>query len=62
MKDYQIVCRQGKDLKEVIQALEESVQKNLKFDWEPQGGVCVTKEEYSSEDWYTAYQAMTKNE
>lgn len=62
MKDYQIVWGQGTKPDEATENLEEYVQKQLEFGWEPQGGVCVTKEKFFSDNWYKAFQAMIKNE
>lgn len=66
MKDYQIVRGKGAKPSEAIEELEKDVQRALKKGWEPQGGLCVTieEEEYCTRryKWYTACQAMTKNE
>lgn len=62
MKDYQIVRGQGAEPSEAIEKLEKDVQRALKKGWEPQGGLCVTTEKWYDTKWYTACQAMIKNE
>ena len=56
---YTILAGQGKDINESLENLEHEVRRCCNSGWRPQGGVSVTVTKY---EWYSACQAMVKEE